>query len=140
MLKEIFIYKTDNPQIHLIRAIGSSGLAFLVDFLILILLVEIFHIHYITGATAGFIAGTTLLYYLSVLWIFISRRIDNRFLEYSLFLFVGIIGGILNILLLWIFTEKADIYYMVSRMMAACLVFMFNFLSRKLILFSKIRN
>lgn len=140
MLKEVFIYKTKNSGIHLIRAIGSSGIAFLVDFLILILLVEIYLINYIAGAIAGFIAGTTLLYFISISWIFISRRLDNRLIEYSLFLLVGIIGGILNILLLWILTEKAGIYYMISRVMAAGMVFFFNFLSRKLILFSKIRN
>ena len=140
MLKEVFINKTENSGIHLIRGIGSSGIAFIVDFLILILLVEIFHIHYIAGAIAGFIAGTTLLYFISVSWIFISRRVDNRLLEYILFIFLGIIGGILNILLLWIFTEKAGIYYMISRLMAAGMVFLFNFLSRKIILFSKIMD
>ena len=140
MLKDFFVYKTDNLHIHLIRSMGASSLAFLVDFLILIFLVEIFHIHYIAGGIGGFIAGTTLLYFVSILWIFNSRRVKIRLHEYLLFIFVGIIGGILNILLLWVFTDKFDIYYMISRIIAAITVFLFNFLSRKLILFSKIRD
>ncbi len=140
MLKEVFIYKTDNSSIHLLRSMGSSGIAFLVDFLTLILLVEFFHMHYIAGGAAGFITGTTLLYFISISWIFSSRRINNRVLEYLFFLSIGLIGGMLNILLLWVFTDKFDIYYMISRIMAASMVFLFNFLARKLILFSKIRN
>jgi putative flippase GtrA len=140
MIKELLIQKTDNTGIHLFRSMGSSGLAFLFDFLILILLVEIFHIYYITAAIAGFITGTTFLYFISVLWIFDSRRLKNRLLEYFLFMFVGLIGGFLNIVFFWIITEKIGFYYMFSRIFAATIIFIFNFTSRKIILFSKIRN
>ncbi|MCK5201860.1 MAG: GtrA family protein [Spirochaetales bacterium] len=140
MLKEFFIHKTDNSNIHLLRSMGSSGVAFLVDFLTLILLVEFFHMHYIQGGIAGFITGTTLLYFISISWIFNSRRINNKVFEYLFFLSIGLIGGMLNILLLWVFTDKFGIYYMISRIMAASIVFLFNFSCRKLILFSKIND
>ncbi|MCK5672958.1 MAG: GtrA family protein [Spirochaetales bacterium] len=140
MLKKIIIGKTDNSKIHLLRSIFSSGIAFAADFLILILLVEKFHLHYIISGTAGFLTGTTLLYFISVSWIFSSRRIQRKSLEYALFIFLGIIGGILNILFLWVFTDKFAVYYMVSRMIAATLVFFFNYLSRKLLIFTETKN
>ena len=135
--KEIFISRTDNSKIHLIRSIISSTISFMIDFLILIILVEKFHIYYVIGGIAGFITGTTVLYFFSIFWIFNTRRIENIYLEYTYFIILGIIGGSLNILLLWLFTDKFNVYYMFSRMIAACIVFLFNFLSRKILLFTK---
>ncbi len=135
--KEILISRTDNSKIHLIRSIISSTVSFMIDFSILIVLVEKFHIYYIIGGIAGFIIGTTVLYFFSILWIFKTRRIENIYLEYLYFIILGIIGGALNILLLWLFTDKFNVYYMFSRMIAASIVFFFNFLSRKILLFTK---
>ena len=135
--KEILIKKTDDSKIQFIRSVISSTLSFLIDFLILITLVEKFHIYYVLGGIAGFITGTTVLYFLSIFWIFSTRRIKNTYLEYIYFIILGIIGGSLNILLLWLFTDKFNVYYMFSRIIAASIVFFFNFLSRKILLFTK---
>ena len=135
-LKKILISKSDNSKIHLIRSIISSSVSFMIDFLVLILLVEKYHIYYIISGIAGFIAGTSVLYFFSIFWIFNTRRIENTYLEYIYFIILGVIGGCLNILLLWIFTDKLNIYYMFSRMIAASTVFFFNFLSRKILLFT----
>lgn len=57
MLQKLFLKKSDRTLIHLLRLIFSSNIAFSVDFGILVLLTEVFHIHYLISAGAGFITG-----------------------------------------------------------------------------------
>ncbi len=137
LYRKLFFDKTNNKHIHLLRSIIASSVSFLLDFITLVILVEIFTVYYVYAGIIGFVAGTSLLYFLSVSWIFTSRRINNKFYEYLIFIFLGLIGGFLNILILWLLTDKIGIYYIYSRLIAATLVFFFNFIGRKIILFTK---
>ncbi len=135
--QKLFIEKSNSTAIHFVRSIASGSASSLLDFITLILLVEVFNFHYLTGGIFGLILGTTVNYFISVFWIFNSRRVDSKKIEYIIFIFLGLIGGILNILLFWFLTDSLEIFYMLSRIIAAALVFIFNFLARKVILFSK---
>jgi putative flippase GtrA len=136
IIKDIFFGKSDNSLIHLVRSVISGSFSSILDFTVLFILVEVFQYHYIISGIIGLILGTSANYILSIKWIFNSRNLENKKLEYIIFIFLGLIGGLLNLLLLWLFTEKAEIYYMYSRIFAATIVFFFNFIARKLILFS----
>lgn len=136
MIKDLFFYKSDNTAIHLLRSVISSSAAFLCDFLTMVALVEIFHIYYLIGGAAGFIVGTSVSYLLSVKWVFSRRRVKKKTVEYAAYILLGMVGGGMNVMLLWFFTEKLSLYYMFSRISAASLVFFFNFAARKIILFS----
>jgi len=102
----------------------------------MVALVEIFHIYYLIGGAAGFIVGTSVSYLLSVKWVFSRRRVKKKTVEYAAYILLGMVGGGMNVMLLWFFTEKLSLYYMFSRISAASLVFFFNFAARKIILFS----
>jgi putative flippase GtrA len=67
--------------------------------------------------------------------VFPERRYSSRGFEYALFVLVGIVGLGLNEGLLWALTEKVRIYYLASKVIAACLIFFWNFGARKLLLF-----
>lgn len=138
ILEKIFIGKTDSTLIHFLRSIASGSISSILDLFTLIILVEIFNFNYLAGGVIGLIFGTTLNYFISVKWIFNSRNVENKQLEYIIFIFLGLIGGILNIAFLWFLTDKVGIYYIISRIAAASIVFIFNFLARKIILFKKI--
>jgi putative flippase GtrA len=115
-------------------------LSFTVDFGVLAFLTEIARLHYLISAAFSFVLGTTLSYALSILFIFELRRYASRGLEYGLFVLVGLVGLGLNELLLWTLTDVLGIYYLVSKIAAASLVFFWNFGARKLILFSAPRS
>ena len=134
-MENIFTGKTNSTLIHFLRSIASGSISSILDLFTLIILVELFNFNYLTGGIIGLILGTTLNYFISIKWIFNSRQVDNKKLEYIIFIFLGLIGGILNIALLWFLTEKVEIYYIVSRITAASTVFIFNFIARKFILF-----
>jgi putative flippase GtrA len=115
-------------------------LSFGLDFGVLVFLTEVVKLHYLLSAAVSFTLGTTMSYALSILFIFDLRRFSSRALEYGVFVLVGVIGLALNELLLWVLTDKVGIYYLVSKIVAASLVFFWNFGARKLILFSNVAD
>jgi putative flippase GtrA len=134
-LRRLFVQKTDRFSLHFMRGVFSSNIAFALDFGLLVFLTEVVRLHYLISNGIGFMAGTTLLYVLSVFWVFSRRSIQSRHLEYWLFIVIGVVGVGLNELLIWVFTEKVHVYYLYSKIIAGCTVFFWNFLSRRYILF-----
>jgi putative flippase GtrA len=120
---------------QLLRSMGVSLIAFAADFALLALLTEAARLHYLLSAAISFLLGTSVSYLLSVLWVFPVRRYASRLLEYALFIFVGLVGLGLNEAFLWALTEKVGIYYLASKVIAASLIFFWNFGARKLLLF-----
>ncbi len=121
--------------VQLAKSMAVSALAFGVDFGLLALLTEAAGVHYLVSAGISFAAGTTVSYLLSVAWVFPERRFASRVLEYGLFLGVGLVGLGLNEALLWAFTEPLGIFYLLSKLIAAAIIFSWNFWARKLLLF-----
>lgn len=113
-----------------------GGAAFMVDFTLLFVLTEFGQIHYLLSASAAFMAGVTVNYALSVSWVFSNRSIDNRMHEFAIFAVIGILGLVFNAALIWLFTELIGFHYLGSKMVAAALIFLFNFGARKVLLFS----
>ena len=135
LFHRLFVRKSDQLSVHLLRAIFSSNVAFAVDFGLLVLLTEVMHLHYLISNIIAFMTGTSLLYILSVFWVFSRRAVQSKHLEYWLFILIGVVGVGFNELFIWLFTEKVHIYYLYSKIIAGSIVFFWNFLSRRFILF-----
>jgi putative flippase GtrA len=120
---------------QLLRSILVSMLSFGVDFGALVLFTEAGGLHYLASAALSFMLGTSVSYLLSILWVFEVRRFPSRALEYLVFVLVGAVGLGLNEALLWLLTEPIGIYYLVSKVIAAALIFFWNFAARRYLLF-----
>ncbi len=129
--------RAQTPFAELVLSMGVSAVSFALDFGALALLTEAFRLHYLLSAAAAFTLGTTLSYVLSVSLVFGSRRVRSRALEFALFVLIGLIGLALNETLMWLFTERIALYYLLSKIIAGALIFFWNFGARKLILFRK---
>lgn len=114
-----------------------GGFAFLVDFGTLFVLTEYVHIHYLVSAAIAFLFGLITNYVLSVKWVFNSRTMGNRWLEFLWFALIGLAGLGLNELLLWVITEILAIYYLISKIITTIIVYFWNFFARKYVLFTK---
>lgn len=136
LYNNLFINRTNNLIIQLIRYTIVGGLAFIVDFILLFILTEYIKLHYIVSATCSFLVGLLINYYISTLWIFKSR-IKNKQIEFSLFTLIGLFGLVLNDILIYFFTEKFQIHYMSSKFVTAIIVYLWNFLGRKYFIFNK---
>ena len=134
--KKILFGKTTNLFIQFFRYTLVGGLAFVVDLVLLFVLTEYAHWHYLVSATLSFLAGLLVNYILSTQWIFRSSKIKNKKIEFILFGLIGVIGLGLNNVLLYFFTDLIGLYYMLSKLINAVLVYAWNFLGRSYFLFN----
>lgn len=134
--KKILFGKTTNLFIQFFRYTLVGRLAFVVDLVLLFVLTEYAHWHYLVSATLSFLAGLLVNYILSTQWIFRSSKIKNKKIEFILFGLIGVIGLGLNNVLLYFFTDLIGLYYMLSKLITAVLVYAWNFLGRRYFLFN----
>lgn len=132
---KLFKEETENTLIQLFRYGFVGGAAFLVDYGVLVLLTEVFGMHYLLSATISFILGLITNYLLSVVWVFNNRTLGNRWAEFTVFAIIGVIGLGLNALIMYVCTDKMGIYYMISKIISTVIVFFWNFFARKIVLF-----
>jgi putative flippase GtrA len=90
---------------------------------------------YLASAAVGFSAGLVVAYAMSVRFVFRQRRTGARF-EIAVFCLTGLVGLILTQVLLRWFVADLGIGYALAKVPTAGLVFSFNFVVRKGLLFS----
>jgi putative flippase GtrA len=134
-LSELVTQDTNNLLIQLIRYVVVGGVAFLVDWGLLYILTEFVGLHYLLSATLSFLAGLVVNYVLSTYWIFRHSKLSNQWAEFIIYSIIGVIGLGLNNLFLFLLTDKVGLHYMVSKIIVAAVVMLWNFFARKFILF-----
>ncbi len=112
-----------------------GGLAYSIDLISLFALTELVGIHYLVSAVVAYLLGLVVNYLLSVRWVFSSRNITDPKMEFVVFTLLGIVGLLLNELIIWGFAELLLLHYMVSRVLSAFITFPTKFALRKLLLF-----
>lgn len=135
MLEKLLIDKTDSIFIQFFRSIFVGGIATIIDFGFLYFFTEFLNIYYLTSAALSFILGLITNYILSIVWVFNRRKFAKKWLEFVIFAIIGVVGLILNELIIWYFTEYVHFHYLLSKVVSTIIVFLWNFLSRKFILF-----
>ncbi len=131
----LFKKRTDRTLIQLFRYFFVSAASLAVDFLVLALFTEIFHFHYLVSAAISYLAGLVFNYFLSVVWVFHTRRVDNRTVEFGVFALIGVAGMGINELTMWLFVDIFAIHYLVSRLISAGIGYAWKYVARKLVLF-----
>ncbi len=145
-VKQLFKEDTDKTSIQFFRYCFVGGLAFIVDYGIMVLLVEAFALHAVLASAIAFILGLIVNYLLSTLWIFKKSRIKNRLMEFVGFVVIGLIGLGINAAIIWFFQDylavwnsipilPQDKYYALGKIVSTGIVFLWNFFARKLMLF-----
>ena len=121
-----------------LRYMVTGGFAFVADFGLFALCLYAFGWHYLLANLVGLVAGLVLNYLMSILWVFTAcKRIlkTKKGIEFVLFALVGVAGVGINQVLMFLMVDGLGINEMVSKMIAAVLVLMWNFGARKLMLF-----
>ena len=135
-LQKILFKSTNNFFLQLLRYGFVGGVAFAVDFGLLYILTEYVNLHFLLSATISFIAGLLINYFLSKRWVFNKSSVKNKSTEFWIFALIGIVGLGINNLFLWVFTIYVSVHYMASKIITTVIVFFWNFLARKYILFN----
>ena len=121
-----------------LRYFVTGGLAFVVDFGAFALALYYFDIHYLIANLIGLAAGNVVNYLLTVGWVFSTekRKMEKHvFLEVFVFVLISLFGMGLNEFLMYVFVGLLAVQEMLSKVVAAIIVLLWNFFARKYILF-----
>ena len=137
MIDKLLKDQTDNILIQLFRYVFVGGTAFVVDFFFLYDFSDIFGIYYLISAVFSFIISVLVNYTMSTRWVFNQNNIENRVVEFNLFLLISTIGLVFTEILLYFFTDICGIHYLISKIISAVIVLFWNFLARRVMFYGK---
>ena len=106
-----------------------SLLALLVDAGLLHFLTEALKVNYLLSASIGFSCGLVVNYTLSIRTVFDKSRY-SRPGEFVLYTVIGILGLLLNDLIIFVSVELGA-WYMTAKLVSTAIVFFFNFFCRR---------
>lgn len=72
---------------------------------------------------------------MSTKWVFNQENIDNRLIEFNLFILISTIGLVFTEVLLYLFTDVLGLYYLVSKIISAIIVLFWNFIARRIMFY-----
>lgn len=119
------------------RYVVASALALAIDFGLYVALIRFAEVNYLIAAPLGFAFGLATIYLLSVRWVFGYRRLTDRRAEFALFAAIGLAGMALNQGIIYAVVQALPGSYEIAKVVSAGMVFCFNFVSRRLLLFTR---
>lgn len=132
--KTLFISPTGNTFIKFFRYVFVGGFAFIVDFLTLYILKR--YMHYLIAIAIAFILGLVVNFILSKKVVFTEDAVVSKVeSEFTLYGIIGLIGLGLTELLVFILKDLAKLDVMLSKVIAAIIVLIWNFLARKYLIY-----
>lgn len=137
MINKLFKERTDNIFLQFFRYIFVGGTAFIVDFFFLYFFSDICGIYYLISAVLSFIISVLVNYVMSTRWVFNQDKIDNKVIEFNLFILISTVGLVFTEILLYFFTDIVGLYYLISKIIAAIIVLFWNFLARRVMFYGK---
>ena len=137
LINKLFKDPTDDIFVQLFRYIFVGGTAFIVDFFFLYFFSEFCGIYYLISAVLSFIISVFVNYIMSTKWVFNQDNIENKVLEFNLFILISTIGLGFTEILLYFFTDIVGLYYLISKVISAIIVLFWNFLARRVMFYGK---
>jgi putative flippase GtrA len=137
VINRLFRDPTDDIFLQLFRYIFVGGTAFIVDFFFLYFFSDICGIYYLISAVFSFIISVLVNYVMSTKWVFNQNNIENKVLEFNLFIVISTIGLVFTEILLFFFTDSVGLYYLISKIISAIIVLFWNFLARRVMFYGK---
>ncbi len=140
-LKALFFAPTDNGFIKFFRYCFVGGIAFVVDygaFALTCLLLGEGNVITAVATTIGFICGLIVNFLLSKKFVFTEdancNSASGEFLWYTI---IGVVGWGLNVLLMLVATDWVlSINRYAAKIIVALIVLVYNYVARKIILYS----
>ncbi len=151
-VRDWFFGPARNALVEFFRSLVVGGIAFIVDAGLLIILKEFAGMTAFWASIVSFIFGLVVNYVLSVFWVFRQSNVSNPLVRFAIFTACALVGMALNSFIIWLFDVpfarhlifgtliNPKRYYIIGKIVATVVVFIWNFLSRKLLLFRGKKN
>jgi len=111
-----------------------GGIAFVIDYGLMIILTEVFGVPYMASTTISFIVSVIFNYFASMRYVFKRRDEMSRHKEFLIFITLSAIGLVWNDLLMWVFVDTLTIDYRIAKIVVTMVVTIWNFVTRKIFL------
>ncbi len=126
--------KTKNLLLQMFKFLLVGGLAFVIDYVTLIICKEVFNIPVLISAAIAFTISVIFNYILSVKWVFDVDKNKSEKKNFIIFIVFSVIGLGLTELIMWFGVDIIKISYLIVKIIATAIVMVFNFVTRKLFL------
>lgn len=134
-IKSLGLVPSTNLSVQLIRSLIVSIVAFVFDFGLLLVMKEALSMNYLIAATISYCVGLIVNYVLSVMWVFPDHKISRRHVEFSFFAIISLVGLAINGGIIAGLVQGANLDYRIAKLVATIVVFFWNFIVRKKILY-----
>lgn len=122
------------PQLaELFRFAFSGGTSFVVEFIVLTLLVEVFHAPVLVATGIAFLVSVVVNYWMCVKWVFTGAQDGSAAVKASFLLTSGM-GLALNMFFMWLLNEVLGVYYMIAKIISTLLVMVWNYFTKRMLL------
>jgi putative flippase GtrA len=115
------------------RYVLVGGSAAIVNIGVLTILVEFCGLNFLLSNTCSFFAGLFVNYFLCKKFLFIKNTRIRKTHEFFLYVIFSLLSLAFDNFLLWLFTNIAGLFYVISKILSTAIAFWWNFLSRKLL-------
>lgn len=132
MLKKVLLHPSSHILVQVFRYGIVVAVAFPIDFGLLYVFTEHFHINYLLSTILSFTISMLVNFALSIAWVFKARTKRALWKEITAFAIIGFVGLGLTALIVWLLTSVFGVYYLVSKLIAVCFVFFWSFGARRL--------
>lgn len=126
--------KDEKLLLQIFKFVIVGGLAFVIDYVTLIICKEVFHLNTLLSAAIAFTVSVIVNYILSVKWVFDVNKNNSEKRNFIIFIIFSVIGLGLTELIMWLGTDVMGISYLIIKIIATIIVMVFNFITRKLFL------
>ena len=111
-----------------------GGIAFLIDYGVLIFSKEVLHFDVLISAALGFCISVIFNYIASVKWVFDVNEENSKSKNFIAFIVFSIIGLILTEIIMHFGSNILKFSYLFVKIFATAIVMVFNFVTRKMFL------
>ena len=122
---------------QLIKFGAVGAIATAIDYGLMVFLTEIFNVRYLISCAISFSVSVILNYFLSIKYVFNVTHKTSKGAEILIFVFLSVIGLMLNQFLMWWTVERLSINYLIAKIIATVIVMGYNYISRKCFLEEK---
>lgn len=116
---------------QLIKFGAVGAIATAIDYGLMVFLTEIFNVRYLISCAISFTVSVILNYFLSIKYVFNVTHKTSKGAEILIFVFLSVIGLMLNQFLMWWTVERLSINYLIAKIIATVIVMGYNYISRK---------
>ena len=111
-----------------------GGIAFLIDYVTLIICKEVFNLNTLLSAAIAFTVSVVVNYILSIKWVFDVSGKHSGKRNFIIFIIFSLMGLGLTELIMWFGEDILKISYLIVKIIATVIVMIFNFVTRKIFL------